>query len=47
VREAPGDTLKIGENPVTTLVSQLAQRRREIALVIHVLLLSGPREALF
>ena len=47
-RESPaGDTLKIGENPVTMLVSQLAQRRREIALVVHVLLTFWPRETLF
>jgi hypothetical protein len=29
VREAAGDTLEVGENPVTPLVTQPVERRRE------------------
>ncbi len=43
VRKTACDALEIGENPVAALVPQFAQGRREITLVIHVLLLPGPR----
>ena len=47
VRETACDALEIGKDPVAPLVPQFAQGRREITLVVHVLLLSGPRVALF